>query len=121
MVVVVVLLSGSVYWQSPADVGLQARAPAGPSVSAAPNATRQPATSMPVSARLDSTLRVLHALMRLLAFSDLHRDRAILEAIVCKRPPLVICGHIDQCWGQESRVGESLTVSVGPQGRLLSL
>jgi Icc-related predicted phosphoesterase len=47
-------------------------------------------------------------------------SHAILEAIVAKRPPLVICGHIHQCWGQKSRVGESLIVNVGPRGRLLS-
>jgi uncharacterized protein len=48
-------------------------------------------------------------------------SHAILEAIVAKRPPLVICGHIHQCWGQKSRVGESLIVNAGPRGRLLSL
>jgi Icc-related predicted phosphoesterase len=48
-------------------------------------------------------------------------SHAILEAIVAKRPPLVICGHIHQCQGQKSRVGESLIVNVGPSGRLLSL
>lgn len=48
-------------------------------------------------------------------------SRAILGAISEKRPELVICGHIHQCWGQESRVGGSLIVNVGPAGRLLTV
>lgn len=48
-------------------------------------------------------------------------SRAILEAVATKAPPLVICGHIHQCWGQESRIGDSLVVNVGPRGRLLTL
>lgn len=42
---------------------------------------------------------------------------SILQAILAKRPSLVICGHIHQCWGQESRVGDSRVVNVGPDGR----
>jgi len=48
-------------------------------------------------------------------------SQSILETIEAKRPPLVICGHIHQCWGQESRIGDSLVVNVGPRGRLLTL
>jgi uncharacterized protein len=56
-----------VYWLSPAD-GPEASAIAGPLTSAA-------TTSRPISGlRIRLTLRVLQ-LMRLLAFSDLHRDR----------------------------------------------
>jgi Icc-related predicted phosphoesterase len=48
-------------------------------------------------------------------------SRAILDAIVAKRPPLVVCGHIHQCWGQRSRVGDSKIFNLGPRGRLLSI
>jgi Icc-related predicted phosphoesterase len=48
-------------------------------------------------------------------------SHAILDAVVSRHPPLVICGHIHQCWGQESRVGDSLIVNVGPRGRLFSI
>jgi Icc-related predicted phosphoesterase len=46
---------------------------------------------------------------------------SILQAILTKRPSLVICGHIHQCWGQESRVGGSRVVNVGPDGRYLEV
>jgi uncharacterized protein len=48
-------------------------------------------------------------------------SRAILNAIVEKRPPLVLCGHIHECWGQESTVGESRVVNLGPSGRFFQL
>ncbi len=73
-VAVVVPLSGSVYWLSPAE-GPEARAIAGPLTSAAS------------TSRLTSGLRILRTLrvwqvMRLLAFSDLHRDRRQAERLV---------------------------------------
>jgi uncharacterized protein len=43
-------------------------------------------------------------------------SRSVLEAIIAKQPPLVLCGHIHQCWGQESAVGSSRVVNLGPEG-----
>lgn len=48
-------------------------------------------------------------------------SEAILRAIEEKRPPLAVCGHIHQCWGQESRVGPTRIVNLGPDGTLLEL
>jgi uncharacterized protein len=47
-------------------------------------------------------------------------SEAILRAIEEKRPPLAVCGHIHQCWGRESVVGETRVVNLGPEGTLLS-
>jgi uncharacterized protein len=46
---------------------------------------------------------------------------AILRAIEAKRPPLAVCGHIHQCWGQESRLGSTRVVNLGPDGTLLEV
>jgi Icc-related predicted phosphoesterase len=43
-------------------------------------------------------------------------SEAILRAIEEKRPPLAVCGHIHQCWGQESKVGDTRVVNLGPDG-----
>ncbi|HEY6776329.1 MAG TPA: metallophosphoesterase family protein [Thermoleophilaceae bacterium] len=48
-------------------------------------------------------------------------SEAILRAIEEKRPPLAVCGHIHQCWGQESRVGLSRIVNLGPDGTVLEV
>ncbi|HEY3020631.1 MAG TPA: metallophosphoesterase family protein [Solirubrobacteraceae bacterium] len=55
-----------------------------------------------------------------------HVDRgfgstAVLRAIEARAPRLVLCGHIHECWGQESRVGESPVVNLGPAGRVFDL
>jgi Icc-related predicted phosphoesterase len=34
---------------------------------------------------------------------------------------LAVCGHIHECWGQESSVGESRIVNLGPAGTLLEV
>ena len=41
---------------------------------------------------------------------------AILEAIEAKRPPLAVCGHIHDSWGQESRLGPTRIANLGPAG-----
>jgi Icc-related predicted phosphoesterase len=48
-------------------------------------------------------------------------SRAILEAIERKRPALVLCGHIHQCWGREGVIGTTPVVNVGPDGRLFDI
>lgn len=46
---------------------------------------------------------------------------AILSAIESTRAPLAVCGHIHQCWGQESLVGETRVLNLGPDGILIEL
>lgn len=48
-------------------------------------------------------------------------SRAILEAIERKRPALVVCGHIHQCWGSEAAIGTTPVVNVGPDGRFFEV
>jgi Icc-related predicted phosphoesterase len=48
-------------------------------------------------------------------------SRAILQAIERKRPALVLCGHIHQCWGEEAEIGTTPVVNVGPDGRFFEL
>jgi uncharacterized protein len=48
-------------------------------------------------------------------------SEAILRAIERVRPPLAVCGHIHECWGQESTAGPSRIVNLGPAGTVLDL
>jgi Icc-related predicted phosphoesterase len=48
-------------------------------------------------------------------------SEAILRAIEQKRPPLAVCGHIHECWGQESSVGGTRIVNLGPHGTTLEV
>jgi Icc-related predicted phosphoesterase len=48
-------------------------------------------------------------------------SRSILAAIERKRPALVVCGHIHQCWGSEAAIGTTPVVNVGPEGRLFEV
>lgn len=45
-------------------------------------------------------------------------SRAVLGAIEARRPALALCGHIHESWGQESSIGPTRVVNLGPQGRL---
>ncbi|MGH2953205.1 MAG: metallophosphoesterase family protein [Solirubrobacterales bacterium] len=43
-------------------------------------------------------------------------SEAILSTIEAKRPRVAVCGHIHDCWGQESSVGETRVLNLGPSG-----
>lgn len=46
---------------------------------------------------------------------------AVLQAIEAKRPMIAVCGHVHECWGQESQIGATRVLNVGPAGVLLDL
>jgi Icc-related predicted phosphoesterase len=48
-------------------------------------------------------------------------SEALLEAIEAKRPPLAVCGHIHDSWGQESKVGPTDIINLGPAGRMIGV
>jgi Icc-related predicted phosphoesterase len=48
-------------------------------------------------------------------------SEAILRAIERTKPPLALCGHIHDEWGQESRVGATRVVNLGPDGTLFEI
>ena len=48
-------------------------------------------------------------------------SKAILAAIEEKSPRIAVCGHIHDSWGQESTVGETRVVNLGPQGAMLEI
>jgi uncharacterized protein len=48
-------------------------------------------------------------------------SKSILAAIERKRPTLVLCGHIHQCWGREATIGTTPVVNVGPDGRFFDI
>lgn len=43
-------------------------------------------------------------------------SHAILDAIARRRPPLAVCGHIHEAWGERSRVGPTEICNLGPSG-----
>ena len=46
---------------------------------------------------------------------------AILAAIEAKQPPLAVCGHIHEAWGQRSQVGPTEIANLGPKGAELEV
>lgn len=46
---------------------------------------------------------------------------AVLEAAERTRARAVLCGHIHEQWGSESRIGETLVRNLGPDGFVLEL
>jgi len=42
---------------------------------------------------------------------------AVLDTIKRVKPPLVVCGHIHDSWGQSAEIGESHVVNLGPTGQ----
>jgi uncharacterized protein len=47
-------------------------------------------------------------------------SQAVLQAIKRRRPRLAICGHIHESWGQESLIGPTKVINLGPEGLLLA-
>jgi uncharacterized protein len=48
-------------------------------------------------------------------------SRAIAEAVEEHRPSVVLCGHIHESWGQESTIGPSRILNLGPWGAYIDL
>lgn len=48
-------------------------------------------------------------------------SRAIAAAIEAKQPRVAVCGHIHESWGQESRIGKTQVINLGPEGRVIEL
>lgn len=48
-------------------------------------------------------------------------SEAILEAIQEKEPRIAVCGHIHDSWGEESTVGDTRVVNLGPSGTALEV
>jgi uncharacterized protein len=46
-------------------------------------------------------------------------SEAVLDAIERRRPRLVVCGHIHESWGRESRIGPTPVINLGPEGMML--
>lgn len=41
---------------------------------------------------------------------------AIRDAIAAKSPPLAVCGHIHEAWGERSAIGDTEIANLGPAG-----
>jgi Icc-related predicted phosphoesterase len=48
-------------------------------------------------------------------------SQALLEAIEAKRPPLAVCGHIHEAWGERSEIGPTRIANLGPRGDVFEL
>ena len=48
-------------------------------------------------------------------------SEAVLRSIESARPPLALCGHIHESWGEEATIGPTRVVNLGPQGTLFDL
>jgi Icc-related predicted phosphoesterase len=48
-------------------------------------------------------------------------SESILATIEAKRPRVAVCGHIHDCWGEESRVGDTRVLNLGPSGTWIDL
>lgn len=46
---------------------------------------------------------------------------AILAAVEVKQPMVTLCGHIHECWGQQSSVNSTEIYNLGPSGKVLEV
>lgn len=48
-------------------------------------------------------------------------SEAVLRSIEAKRPALALCGHIHESWGEESEIGPTRVINLGPAGVLVEV
>jgi uncharacterized protein len=48
-------------------------------------------------------------------------SEAVLRSIERTEPPLAVCGHIHDCWGEQATVGPTRVINLGPEGLVLDL
>jgi len=48
-------------------------------------------------------------------------SKAVLDCVKEKKPLWVFCGHIHECWEQESVLGETRILNCGPKGRIIEI
>jgi uncharacterized protein len=48
-------------------------------------------------------------------------SEAVLRAIESRRPRLALCGHVHESWGEESRIGPTRVINLGPEGMMLEV
>jgi len=48
-------------------------------------------------------------------------SRAILNAIESGSAPIAVCGHIHESWGEESAIGDTRVLNLGPDGAVLEI
>jgi Icc-related predicted phosphoesterase len=48
-------------------------------------------------------------------------SEAVLHAIESRRPRVALCGHIHESWGEESRIGPTRVINLGPEGMMLDV
>jgi uncharacterized protein len=48
-------------------------------------------------------------------------SEAVLAAAEAKQPQLLLCGHIHEAWGEESTIGATRVLNLGPHGRELEI
>jgi Icc-related predicted phosphoesterase len=46
---------------------------------------------------------------------------AVLHAAEQKHPRMVLCGHIHELWGQQSKLGDTQVMNLGPTGTLIDI
>jgi len=48
-------------------------------------------------------------------------SEAVLSAIEQTQPVVALCGHIHESWGEESTIGPTRVINLGPEGRVIDL